>query len=152
MSVSVALISHVLLFIGGEHVWCCLFWSHYKMFNYCGIWGNSVRASYVCLHACFSADISADLGDLSDVLMMTSVWDFHLLFEMLCAGVCKFFWLCMWWYVVSSVCMKKVYVGAMYRRSPCARGRVHFDFSEEVIRKLHAANHGHAHRSGRRDD
>ncbi|KAM9385086.1 3',5'-cyclic-AMP phosphodiesterase 4B isoform 1-T1 [Pholidichthys leucotaenia] len=32
----------------------------------------------------------------------------------------------------------------MYRRSPCARGRVHFDFSEEVIRKLHAANHGHA--------
>ncbi|XP_019730820.1 cAMP-specific 3',5'-cyclic phosphodiesterase 4B-like isoform X3 [Hippocampus comes] len=31
----------------------------------------------------------------------------------------------------------------MYRRSPCARGRVHFDFSEEVIRKLHAVNHGH---------
>lgn len=37
-------------------------------------------------------------------------------------------------------------VGEMYRRSPCARGRVHFDFSEEVIRKLHATNHGHTHR------
>lgn len=36
-------------------------------------------------------------------------------------------------------------VGEMYRRSPCARGRVHFDFSEEVIRKLHATNHGHTH-------
>uniref|UniRef100_A0A8C5HRG7 Phosphodiesterase n=1 Tax=Gouania willdenowi TaxID=441366 RepID=A0A8C5HRG7_GOUWI len=33
----------------------------------------------------------------------------------------------------------------MYRRSPCARGRVHFDFSEEVIRRLHAANHVHTH-------
>ncbi|MED6283928.1 hypothetical protein CHARACLAT_014069 [Characodon lateralis] len=34
----------------------------------------------------------------------------------------------------------------MYRRSPCARGRVHFDFSEEVVKKLHATNHNHPHR------
>lgn len=46
-----------------------------------------------------------------------------------------------------SVCVH-VCVGAMYRRSPCARGRVHFDFSEEVIRKLHAVNHGHTNRLG----
>ncbi|KAK5906987.1 hypothetical protein CesoFtcFv8_004882 [Champsocephalus esox] len=32
----------------------------------------------------------------------------------------------------------------MYRRSPSARGRIHFDFSEEVVRKLHAANHAHS--------
>lgn len=55
-----------------------------------------------------------------------------------------------WWWHNWSLCVHEaafecvcVCSGAMYRRSPCARGRVHFDFSEEVIRKLHAANHGH---------
>ncbi|KAG9351040.1 hypothetical protein JZ751_024930, partial [Albula glossodonta] len=28
----------------------------------------------------------------------------------------------------------------MIRRSPCHRGRVHFDFSEEVIKRIHASN------------
>ncbi|KAA0712917.1 cAMP-specific 3',5'-cyclic phosphodiesterase 4B [Triplophysa tibetana] len=27
----------------------------------------------------------------------------------------------------------------MLRRSPCHRGRVHFDFSEEVVRRLHVS-------------
>lgn len=57
-----------------------------------------------------------------------------------CDGMCRL--VCAWVHVC---------VGAMYRRSPCARGRVHFDFSEEVIRKLHAANHGHNHRLGHTD-
>ncbi|KAG7487631.1 hypothetical protein MATL_G00025570 [Megalops atlanticus] len=30
--------------------------------------------------------------------------------------------------------------GAMFRRSPCHRGRVHFDFSEDVIKRIHSAN------------
>ncbi|KAJ7986312.1 hypothetical protein DPEC_G00338620 [Dallia pectoralis] len=30
----------------------------------------------------------------------------------------------------------------MHRRSPCHRSRVHFDFSEEVVKKLHASSLG----------
>lgn len=57
-----------------------------------------------------------------------------------------FFWLQMRWYVHGRGCMSPCLCLEMYRRSPCARGRVHFDFSEEVIRKLHATNHSHPHR------
>ncbi|CDQ60875.1 unnamed protein product [Oncorhynchus mykiss] len=35
-------------------------------------------------------------------------------------------------------------VGAMYRRSPCHRSRAHFDFSEDVVKGLHASSHTHS--------
>lgn len=34
----------------------------------------------------------------------------------------------------TAVCLR-----AMLRRSPCHRGRVHFDFSEEVVKRLHTS-------------
>lgn len=111
---------------------------------------------YVLLCATDDADlwnVCVIMSDF-DTVCLVRVWNAPLV--LLTLWVCSSrsrLWLCLWWYALRSVCMSAwVCVEAMYRRSPCARGRVHFDFSEEVIRRLHAANHGHTHRLGRTDN
>ena len=119
----------------------------------CHIWFLSCQAATVCVltesrgvwvHATVWLSTMVLTCQMCACDIHTLVWNAapgcvlaHLFAACVCDGMHRS--VCAWVHVC---------VGAMYRRSPCARGRVHFDFSEEVIRKLHATNHGHAHRSG----
>lgn len=72
------------------------------------------------------------------------------------SGRAQWIWECVYvcvesrWTDAASVCeCAAVHLKAMYRRSPCHKGRIYFDFSEEVVNRLHASTfrseHIHSH-------
>lgn len=65
-------------------------------------------------------------------------------------SVCKRVWRHAGPMLLVCVCERAaVRLRAMYRRSPCHKGRIYFDFSEEVVKRLHASafrsEHVHSH-------